>query len=496
MSKKNWIVPSVCALLIWGCGSDSTNVSGFGGQSVTQIVASLRSITITPPSATFAALTNRQYTAVGTFADGSTFDVTQAVTWSSSNPAVVTVGANTGLATGVSAGTATITAQFQNFSATANATVTAPVLAGNYGLTGMGWRDQFNAIDTAANITFDGNGGITGGQLRRELNGLFGGLGPQVDAITGGSYTVDANRVLNARINTAIGTFTLQGTSSIDNGQLISGSMVGPGLVSLATAVKKPTNANLATLNGQYFVRMGQGNSGSYSGDLNFDGAGNVVGTITRVSLGVTTAFKVQAPSTYTVAADGAVTLSLTTDTPMGNVNPLPFAGYVGTEGTLVVEAPFDGVNFPTPIAGVAARRATTTTIQDFNPGTIGINLAIVEPGLFFAEPVKAGVVSGTATWNAAGQVTGGSLTYRDAGSFTALPVTVTGGNFVFNNNGTGTGTVNFTFTSPIDGVQNRTITVDAGDPSSMHVGKNAGSTIFTIAQTGNIARGYGLLMP
>ncbi len=74
----------------------------------------LTSIAISPPTPTIAATTGsapttQQFTAVGTFNDGSTG--TTPATWSSSEPTTVaSINSNTGLATAIAPGTATITA--------------------------------------------------------------------------------------------------------------------------------------------------------------------------------------------------------------------------------------------------------------------------------------------------------------------------------------------------------------------------------------------------
>ena len=79
----------------------------------------LSSVTVTPATATLqtgSSGNTQQFTAFGTFNDGSTGN--PAVTWSSSNTSVATITAG-GLATSVATGTATITA-----SATQNPTIT------------------------------------------------------------------------------------------------------------------------------------------------------------------------------------------------------------------------------------------------------------------------------------------------------------------------------------------------------------------------------------
>jgi uncharacterized protein YjdB len=97
-------------------------VSGVATLSVSP--ATLVSISVTPATATIAAGTAQQYHAVATLSDGSTQDVTNSVTWSSSNNAVATTN-TAGLASGASAGTATLTAQAGSVSGTAAVTVTS-----------------------------------------------------------------------------------------------------------------------------------------------------------------------------------------------------------------------------------------------------------------------------------------------------------------------------------------------------------------------------------
>lgn len=70
--------------------------------------ATLTSIVITPTSSRVVAGLSQQFTATGTYSDGSTLNLDSSVTWTTSNPSVATVN-STGLVAGVGAGTATIT---------------------------------------------------------------------------------------------------------------------------------------------------------------------------------------------------------------------------------------------------------------------------------------------------------------------------------------------------------------------------------------------------
>ncbi len=66
---------------------------------------SLQSIAVTPSNPSINQSQTQQFTATGTYSDGSTKNITTSVSWTSSNTAVAAIGVNTGLATGIAAGT-------------------------------------------------------------------------------------------------------------------------------------------------------------------------------------------------------------------------------------------------------------------------------------------------------------------------------------------------------------------------------------------------------
>lgn len=79
----------------------------------------LASIVISPTSSTTTVNSSVQFTATGTYTDGTVSNVTSSLSWSSSNTSVATVNGS-GLATGVGPGTATITATNGTVSRTAS----------------------------------------------------------------------------------------------------------------------------------------------------------------------------------------------------------------------------------------------------------------------------------------------------------------------------------------------------------------------------------------
>jgi hypothetical protein len=99
-----------------GGSPQQLSLNGTGGKGIT-------SIALTPTSPVIAAGATQQFAATATYSDGSTKDITTSSTWSSSNTAVVTVGATNGLATGVAAGTATISTTVGTISGSATLTV-------------------------------------------------------------------------------------------------------------------------------------------------------------------------------------------------------------------------------------------------------------------------------------------------------------------------------------------------------------------------------------
>ncbi|MGB7553329.1 MAG: beta-propeller fold lactonase family protein [Candidatus Korobacteraceae bacterium] len=104
--------------LVLGCGSGSNSTS------------SLTSIQINPSSAAVRLGSSQQYTATGKFKDGTSGDMTTGVTWGSSQPDAVFINnqnGRNGFATGIGAGTSTITASEGTVQATATLMVSNPM---------------------------------------------------------------------------------------------------------------------------------------------------------------------------------------------------------------------------------------------------------------------------------------------------------------------------------------------------------------------------------
>lgn len=119
-SRLSAFSAAILLSLALGCGAGSNSSSP---------PSSLTSIEISPPSAAIRLGTSQQYTATGSYSDGTQQDVTTSVAWTSSQPGAVFVNnqnGRNGFATGIGEGTGTITASEGTVQATATLMVSNP----------------------------------------------------------------------------------------------------------------------------------------------------------------------------------------------------------------------------------------------------------------------------------------------------------------------------------------------------------------------------------
>ncbi|HTO02417.1 MAG TPA: DUF4082 domain-containing protein, partial [Opitutus sp.] len=112
----------------YGSGNTFPNQTWFAANYWVDVVFSatnsptLTSIAVTPANATIAIDATRQFTATGTYSNGGTQNLTTQVTWASSSTGLATISSG-GLATGVGAGTTTISASLSGVSGSATLVV-------------------------------------------------------------------------------------------------------------------------------------------------------------------------------------------------------------------------------------------------------------------------------------------------------------------------------------------------------------------------------------
>jgi hypothetical protein len=133
-----------------------------GSTTLTVTNPTLMGVSVTPASPSIANGTGSQFTATGTFSDSTTQDITTQVTWSSSATGVATISnaaGSEGYASGVGAGSSTITATHAGTGKTdtttlavTNATLSSIAVTPNGAVAiGYGTTQQFTAIGTYSN---------------------------------------------------------------------------------------------------------------------------------------------------------------------------------------------------------------------------------------------------------------------------------------------------------------------------------------------------------
>jgi uncharacterized protein YjdB len=108
--------------------AQSGTINGTATLNVTGAAANLLSITVAPAASSIPVDAAQQFSATGSYADGSSSDLTALVTWKSSSTAVATVDIN-GIVTGVTPGTTTVSASISGITGSTTLTVNAPTIS-------------------------------------------------------------------------------------------------------------------------------------------------------------------------------------------------------------------------------------------------------------------------------------------------------------------------------------------------------------------------------
>ncbi len=140
-----------------GTTTIAASLSGIKGSTrMTVTQATLTSIAVSPPSLTLPVKGTGGLKATGTYSDGTTADLTSTVGWSSGVPAVAFVSSG-GRVTGVSAGTATVSASQGSVQGSASVTVTAATL------TSLAISPTRASVPVGATVSFRAEGSYSDG---------------------------------------------------------------------------------------------------------------------------------------------------------------------------------------------------------------------------------------------------------------------------------------------------------------------------------------------
>ena len=323
-----------------GSATIMASVSGISGSStLTVTLAALGSISVTPVNSSIAMGTKQQFTATGSYTDGSKQNLTSVVVWTSSNTTVVTVSnaaGSYGLATSLASGPTTISAASGTVSGSTTLTVTPATLV--------------SIAVTPANSSI-----AKGTKQQFTATGAYSDNSTQniTASVTWSSSATAVATISNAAGSNGLATSAAAGTTTI---RATSGSISGSAaltvtpatLVSLAVTPANPSTAVATTkqftATGTYSDSSTQNLtatvtwSSSNAAVAQISNASGSQGLATGIAAGTTTitAISGSVSGTATLAVTGSTTVTLAWDAPTTNTDgtPLTVKGYKIHYGT------------------------------------------------------------------------------------------------------------------------------------------------------------------
>lgn len=317
--------------LAQGINSGSVTITATsGGKSATANLsvsaATLVSIAINA-STSIAKGTTKQYTATGTYSDGTTLDITSLVTWSSSSSSNVSIGnasGSKGLATGVAQGSSTIQASLSGINSnTSTLSVTAATLTSI-------------AIGSNASVS-------AGGTTQYTATGTFSDASTQdiTSLVTWNSSSASTATISNAALDKGKAYGLVAGTSNITaslpngtNGIVTSGgTIVSNTSVLTVSAASSGSAATVSAVTvGGYDVTIPTGINQSTTPTGNFSGityntANNAAGFIAQIPDYTTNPNTCQAQGTAILAKILADTPDLVSSYSQNSSSTVNFTG-------------------------------------------------------------------------------------------------------------------------------------------------------------------------
>ena len=210
---------------------------------------SLQSIAVAPSNPSVSQSQTQQFTATGTYSDGSTKNITSTVTWASSNTAVATIGVNTGLATGISAGTSQITASLSSISSP-NDTLT---IVKGISLQSIAVAPSNPSVSQSQTQQFTATGTYSDGSTKNITTTVT----------WASSNTAVATIGVNTGLATGISAGTSQVTASLGGITSSSDNLTVVKSVTLQSIAVSPTNSSVSQSQTQQFTATGTYSDGS-----------------------------------------------------------------------------------------------------------------------------------------------------------------------------------------------------------------------------------------
>jgi Bacterial Ig-like domain (group 2) len=421
----------------------STLSASFQGQSastkLTVTAATLVSIELSPASPRLAAGTTQAFTATGTFSNHTTQNLTADVRWSLSDSAVATL-SSLGLATGLSAGSATIKATCAVASicglvsgsttltvtgtALVSIAVTAPALS-----IALGTTQQFTATGTYAdhstqNLTTQVTWASSTGSVATVSN--VSGAAGLATSVAAGTTLITASL---SGVSSAAVTLTVTAATLVSIAIIPANPSIALGTTVQLTATGTYTDSSTRNLTSQATWASSAGSTATVS---NASGSNGLATSVATGSTIVTAAFGTvtSAPQTLTVTAATLVSIAITPANPsvvVGNTIQFTATGSYTDSSTQDLTAQVMWASDTHSVATISNVSGTQGLASSLTTGTANISAIL---GSIAAASVPLSVEPPSFT-------TPGSYTWTVPANVTSIQIVATGGG------GGGAGTTN-----------------------------------------------------
>jgi uncharacterized protein YjdB len=267
----------IAVISMTGCGSPAT---------ITKTTRSLSSISITPSNPSIAVNATEQFTATGNFNDGSTENLSSSVAWASSNQTDATMNGS-GVATGMAAGSTTITASVSGVTGSTTLTVTAAAVT----VTSIAVSPTTPSIITGATQQFTATATYS--------NGTTGAL---ASGVTWTSSNTAAATVSSTGLATGVAAGMATIKAAADGFTATASLTVTAAAVTVTSIAVSPTSPSVTAGATQQFTATATYSNGS---------TGNVTASATWASTNTTVA-TVNSAGLATADSSGSTTISAT----------------------------------------------------------------------------------------------------------------------------------------------------------------------------------------
>jgi trimeric autotransporter adhesin len=389
--------------------------------NITNQGASLKAITISPTAVSLPVNTAQQFTATGSYSDGSSRDITLLAIWTSSALSTATV-TSSGLVQGINAGSVTISASAGGIKQTTTITVTAPTISfisvSPDGLTlPIGINQQYIATAT-----------YTDGTSQDLVSGVAWNSSSTSVATINGSGLAMTTAAGTTTIQATVGSFTDSVTLTVVNAHLLSIS-VTPSPVTIAAGTRQQFAATGIFDDGSTQTLTSVSWSSSAPGVVTVDSSGLAAGVAGGTGSINATVGSITGSAAITVTGASLVSIAVT---PANSIMPIGASKQFVATGTFSDSSTQDitaSVGWSSSNAAVAAINSAglvTSTITGTTKisailgeitGSTGLTVSSAKLTSIIITPANPKIAAGTSIQlHATGKFSDGSSTTNLSG--------------------------------------------------------------------------------